>query len=90
MCVCIYVYFVFINFTNLKLGGVIFRLLIEIIMLLFTTHTPHKKKCIILTSYLICYSYMIIIIPCNVYLFFFSSIVLSLINLYLFHVYRYP
>ena len=33
---------------------------------------------------------MIIIIPCNVYLFFFSSIVLSLINLYLFHVYRYP
>ena len=33
---------------------------------------------------------MIIIIPCNVYLFFFSSIVLTLINLYLFHVYRYP
>ena len=30
------------------------------------------------------------IIPCNVYLFFFSSIVLTLINLYLFHVYRYP
>ena len=46
MCVCIYiyvyVYFVFINFTNLKLGGVIFRLLIEIIILLFTTHTPHQ------------------------------------------------
>ena len=26
----------------LKLGGVIFRLLIEIIILLFTTHTPHQ------------------------------------------------
>ena len=38
----VYVYFVFINFTNLKLGGVIFRLLIEIIILLFTTHTPHQ------------------------------------------------
>ena len=32
---------------------------------------------------------MIIIIPCNVYVFFFSSLVFSLINLYLFHVYRY-
>ena len=46
LCVCmyiyVYVYFVFINFTNLKLGGVIFRLLIEIIILLFTTHTPHQ------------------------------------------------
>ena len=40
--VYVYVYFVFINFTNLKLGGVIFRLLIEIIILLFTTHTPHQ------------------------------------------------
>ena len=46
VCMYIYiyvcVYFVFINFTNLKLGGVIFRLLIEIIILLFTTPTPHQ------------------------------------------------
>ena len=48
MCVCIYiymcvcVYFTLINLTILKLGGVIFRLLIEIIILLFTTHTPHQ------------------------------------------------
>ena len=40
--VCMYVYLVLINFTNLKPGGVIFRLLIEIIILLFTTHTPHQ------------------------------------------------
>ena len=40
--VYIYVYFVIINLTNLKLGGVIFRLLIEIIVVLFTTHTPHQ------------------------------------------------
>ena len=38
----IYVYFVFINLTNLKIGGVIFRLLIKIIIILFTTHTPHQ------------------------------------------------
>ena len=42
ICIYVYVYFVSINFTNLKLGGVIFRLLIEIIILLFTTHTPHQ------------------------------------------------
>ena len=28
--------------VNFKLGDVIFRLLIEIIILLFTTHTPHQ------------------------------------------------
>ena len=42
ICIYVYVYFVSINFTNHKLGGVIFRLLIEIIILLFTTHTPHQ------------------------------------------------
>ena len=42
MYIYMYVCFVSINFTNLKLGGVILVLLIEIIILLFTTHTPHQ------------------------------------------------